>query len=43
MITRPRDAQECSFEGVTFDRLAADERVMITKMKFDESNDVPAP
>jgi len=41
MITRPGDAEECSFEGVSFDRLASNERVMVTKMKFAQSDDVP--
>lgn len=41
MITRPHDAQDCSFEGVTFQLLATDERAMVTKMQFAESDDVP--
>lgn len=41
MITRSRDARKCSFEGVSFDRLATGERAMVTKMLFDESDDVP--
>lgn len=41
MITRAHDAKPCSFQGVSFDRLATDERVMVTKMHFEASNDVP--
>ena len=41
MITRPHDARECSFEGVTFQLLATDDRAMVTKMQFAESDDVP--
>lgn len=41
MITRPHEAQKCSFQGVSFDLLATDERVMVTKMLFDASDDVP--
>lgn len=41
MITRPDDVKKCSFQGVSFDLLANDERVMVTKMLFDASNDVP--
>lgn len=41
MITRSHDAKTCSFQGVSFDRLATDERVMVTKMRFAASDDVP--
>jgi len=41
MITRQGDAKECSFEGVSFDLLATDERAMVTRMRFAESDDVP--
>lgn len=41
MITHSHDGQERSFEGVTFELLAADERAMVTKMQFAESDDVP--
>lgn len=41
MITRSHDAQKRSFQGVSFDLLATGERAMVTKMLFDESDDVP--
>lgn len=41
MITRAHDAAKCSFQGVSFDRLATDDRVMVTRMRFKVSDDVP--
>lgn len=41
MITRSSDAKTCSFQGVLFDLMATDERVMVTRMRFEASDDVP--
>ncbi|WP_227377445.1 cupin domain-containing protein [Haladaptatus halobius] len=41
-IVKATDAEKNEFQGVSFDVLAVGEKSMVTKMHFEEGNDVPA-